>query len=293
MKGFTKGSGKGKKFIPTSRKSQSLSKEDMLKFNKTRSQVHQANNKIAQQLRSKKSVDSIGTSNDDVDHEERFNASDRLEGKDVTGDDHIPKDGEEFDADGKKIISEDIHYQRERKSEALDQLGDADARLNIALNKMGEITKRIQELEEERNQALRKEFLENEIKDNPSKELQAELDNIHVSNDKVDEVYQEVQYGYRSMSTRKNQLSNERDEIVKFIEEINDELVELGDDVSETDYATAKEEYTFSGVVKQNELLQKLFPDSEISDYGIRWQNLKPDVKELIGKELGHERLEI
>jgi len=57
MKGFTKGKGKGKKFIPTARKSQSLSKDDMKKFDRTRNQVHSANNKIAQELRQKKTME--------------------------------------------------------------------------------------------------------------------------------------------------------------------------------------------------------------------------------------------
>lgn len=57
MKGFTKGKGKGKKFIPTARKSQTLSKDDMKKFDRTRSQVQIANNKIAQELRQKKTLE--------------------------------------------------------------------------------------------------------------------------------------------------------------------------------------------------------------------------------------------
>ncbi len=57
MKGFTKGKGKGRKFIPTTRKSQSLSKDDMKKFDRTRNQVHEANNKIAQNLRQKKTIE--------------------------------------------------------------------------------------------------------------------------------------------------------------------------------------------------------------------------------------------
>lgn len=51
----------------------------------------------------------------------------------------------------------------EKKSESVKQLDEADRRLEIALAKMGEIKKRIDELEEERNQQLRNDFLTKEI----------------------------------------------------------------------------------------------------------------------------------
>jgi len=51
----------------------------------------------------------------------------------------------------------------EKKSEAMTQLDEADRRLEIALAKMGEIKKRIDELEEERNQKLRHDILEREL----------------------------------------------------------------------------------------------------------------------------------
>ena len=50
-----------------------------------------------------------------------------------------------------------------RKVESVKQLDEADRRLEIALAKMGEIKKRIDELEEERNQKLRHDILEREL----------------------------------------------------------------------------------------------------------------------------------
>ncbi len=50
-----------------------------------------------------------------------------------------------------------------KKSESIKQLDEADRRLEIALAKMGEIKKRIDELEEERNQKLRHDILEREL----------------------------------------------------------------------------------------------------------------------------------
>ena len=50
--------------------------------------------------------------------------------------------------------------------------------------------------------------------------LTAELNSLNSLNAKAPEVYLEVSYGYRSMSTRKNSLEEERNRIYKFIEDI-------------------------------------------------------------------------
>jgi chromosome segregation protein len=50
--------------------------------------------------------------------------------------------------------------------------------------------------------------------------LSTELSSLNALNAKAPETYLEVSYGYRSMSTRKNSLEEERNSIVKFIEDI-------------------------------------------------------------------------
>ena len=63
----------------------------------------------------------------------------------------------EFTSEEKRKTIEDLiglSYFDEKKTEAVKQLDEADRRLEIALAKMGEIKKRIDELEEERNQKL-------------------------------------------------------------------------------------------------------------------------------------------
>ncbi len=72
----------------------------------------------------------------------------------------------EFTSEEKRETIEDLiglSYFDEKKTEALKQLDDADRRFEIATAKMGEIKKRIDELEEERNQKLRYDFLEREL----------------------------------------------------------------------------------------------------------------------------------
>ena len=72
----------------------------------------------------------------------------------------------EFSSEEKRKTLEDLiglSYFDDKKKESIQQLDDADRRLEIALAKMGEIKKRIDELEEERNQKLRHDLLEREL----------------------------------------------------------------------------------------------------------------------------------
>ena len=64
----------------------------------------------------------------------------------------------ELNSEERRKIIEDIiglSYFDEKKAESLKQLEESDRRLEIALARMGEIRKRIDELEEERNDQLR------------------------------------------------------------------------------------------------------------------------------------------
>ncbi len=72
----------------------------------------------------------------------------------------------EFTSEEKRKTIEDLiglSYFDDKKIESVKQLDEADRRLEIALAKMGEIKKRIDELEEERNQKLRHDLLEREL----------------------------------------------------------------------------------------------------------------------------------
>ena len=99
-------------------------------------------------------------------------------------------------------------------------LYDADRRYEIGTSRMSEITKRLQELEIARNLALRQQYLENELKRNPNPNLIKEYNDIKVDGRDI-EVYQEVAQGYKSMSRRKNELEDERNQYVKAIEELS------------------------------------------------------------------------
>ena len=73
----------------------------------------------------------------------------------------------ELNAEERRRIIEDLiglSYFDEKKTEALNQLSESDRRLEVAMARMGEIRKRIDELEEERNDQMRYEFIESEVK---------------------------------------------------------------------------------------------------------------------------------
>lgn len=107
-----------------------------------------------------------------------------------------------------------------RKDSLLLGLHDADRRFEIAIGKMSAITNRLHELEIQRNNALRKEFLAKQIENNPkiSKKLVDEYGKINADSRDI-LTYEEVAKGYRSMSRRKNELEEERNQYVKEIEE--------------------------------------------------------------------------
>jgi chromosome segregation protein len=73
----------------------------------------------------------------------------------------------ELNSEERRRIIEDIvglSYFDEKKTEALKQLDEADRRLEVAFARMGEIRKRIDELETERNEHLRYDQLITELK---------------------------------------------------------------------------------------------------------------------------------
>ena len=51
--------------------------------------------------------------------------------------------------------------------------------------------------------------------------LSAELTSLNSLNAKAPELYLEVSYGYRSMSTRKNSLEEEKNAIIKFLDDVD------------------------------------------------------------------------
>ena len=87
----------------------------------------------------------------------------------------------ELNREERRRIIEDmlgLSYFDEKKEEARKQLEEADRRLEVALAKIGEVRKRIDELERERNDQIRFEFIEEEIARLRFIDLSRRLDDI-------------------------------------------------------------------------------------------------------------------
>ena len=124
---------------------------------------------------------------------------------------------------------------------SIENLKEYDDKLKILSQKDRELTKQINSLERQTDSLNRdlRDLSENEVKlqqvlstfgfdkdmetfdvEPIVQGLTAELNTLNALNAKAPETYLEVSYGYRSMSTRKNSLEEERNSIVKFIEDI-------------------------------------------------------------------------
>ena len=108
-----------------------------------------------------------------------------------------------------------------KKDHLILGLHEADRRYDIALSRMNDTTSRLHELEAERNVAMRRNLIISEIEKtknpNTKKQLQKELSKMN-SLDLKNNVYDVFATGYRSMSRRKNELQEERNQYVKDIE---------------------------------------------------------------------------
>jgi len=124
---------------------------------------------------------------------------------------------------------------------SIGHLKEFDDQLNVLREQASELTKQINILERQSDSLKRDlhDLVENEAKlqqiltafgfdknmetfdvEPIVQGLSTELSSLNALNAKAPETYLDVSYGYRSMSTRKNSLEEERNSIVKFIEDI-------------------------------------------------------------------------
>ncbi|MGI0047361.1 MAG: AAA family ATPase [Nitrosotalea sp.] len=134
----------------------------------------------------------------------------------------------EFNADERRRIIEDIiglAYFDEKKTEALKQLDEADRRLEIALARMDEIKKRIDELEAERNNQLRYDFLDRELKRLYAIQSSNKLRDIDAQKISKERNLNAIQSEYNKLDEQRNNLKEEikklEEEKQKFMEEAN------------------------------------------------------------------------
>ena len=134
----------------------------------------------------------------------------------------------EFNAEERRKIIEDIiglAYFDEKKTEALKQLDEADRRLEIALARMDEIKKRIDELEEERNHQLRYDLLERELKRFRAIQSSNKLKDIESQKISKERNLNAIQSETKKLDEQRSQLKDEikklEEEKQKFMEEVD------------------------------------------------------------------------
>ena len=134
----------------------------------------------------------------------------------------------EFTSEEKRQSIEDLiglSYFDEKKSESVKQLDESDRRLEIALAKMGEIKKRIDELEEERNQQLRNDLLTKEINRFNAIESANKLKPSKSQNSQKSEIYtlltSEIKKFEEERMTIRKEIHELESQKKKFMDEVN------------------------------------------------------------------------
>ena len=123
----------------------------------------------------------------------------------------------ELNSEERRKVIEDIvglSYFDEKKNESIKQLEESDRRLEVALARMDEIKKRINELEAERNDQLRYTFIESQLK---------RFKAIKYSN-KIRYLKEEINNRDKLLATNESNLdvlSKNREELRKEIEKID------------------------------------------------------------------------
>lgn len=134
----------------------------------------------------------------------------------------------ELNTDERRKIIEEIvglSYFDEKKEEAMKQLDESDRRLEVALARMNEIRKRIDELESERNDQLRFEYIEREIKNYKSIKLSNDIKQIRNKilglNETSNSSSTKLTIKSKELEETKGEREKLESEKMKFIQEIN------------------------------------------------------------------------
>ncbi len=185
----------------------------------------------------------------------------------------------ELNVEERRRIIEDIiglSYFDEKRTEALNQLSESDRRLEVAMARMGEIRKRINELEGERNDQLRYNFLESQLK---------RFKAILYSN-KIDHLRKELQIRTQMLeknASRLNELSTKINEIQKEIDTIDAEKTHFMQEVDVSNKTKAQLDTKITSIVYELERTKAIVKESErrLEIIGQRLPAIKVEQKNL------------
>jgi chromosome segregation protein len=155
----------------------------------------------------------------------------------------------ELNSDERRKIIEDIiglSYFDEKKTEALKQLDESDRRLEVAFARIDEVRKRIYELEIERNEQMKFQSIENEIKKYRAIKIS---NNIMSIRSKIESIENQL----KSSSSRSSRLEDEINQLNAQIEEIEQERTKYMNDLDITNKDKGIVESKLSNIVYDSE----------------------------------------
>ncbi len=187
----------------------------------------------------------------------------------------------EFTSEEKRQSIEDLiglSYFDEKKKESEEQLEQADRRLEIAMAKMGEIKKRIDELEEERNQQLRNDLLTREVNRFNAIESANKLKTIKVS--KLSK-----ERNFHALTSEIKKFEEERATIRKEAHEIESQKKKFMDEVNAYNQSKATIDSELTEAIQKSEQEK-----SEINTAKKRLEHIEPRLPEI---KLELEKLQV
>ena len=155
----------------------------------------------------------------------------------------------EFNAEEKRKAIEDLigmSYFDEKQKEAIDQLKESDQRLQIVMAKMGEVQKRVFELEEERNIQLRNNLVSREINRFNAIEAAAKLKTITAT--KLSK-----ERNLHALSSETKKFQEEREGIRKEHHNIDSEKKKFMDEVHTYNQSKATIDAELSAAIQKSE----------------------------------------
>jgi len=171
----------------------------------------------------------------------------------------------ELNSEERRKIIEDIvglSYFDDKKNESMRQLEESDRRLEVALARMDEIKKRINELEAERNDQLRYTFIESQLK---------KFKAIKYSN-KIRYLKGEVDSRNKLLGTNESSLdvlTKNRDELRKEIEKIEQEKSSFMSQVDASNKSKAQIDTKLTNVIYQIERERAVIKEAQLRSTSI------------------------
>ena len=182
----------------------------------------------------------------------------------------------ELNSEERRKIIEDIvglSYFDEKKEESLKQLDESDRRLDIALARMNEIRKRIDELEVERNEQLRFQHIEKDIKkykaikiSNESRSIRRNImtDNQELETKRIK--YNDVGSELKKTKQELESLDLEKMKFIKEVDLINKEKAEISNKISSIVYDVEKSKAILKETISRMEQIDKKLRIAEITE---------------------------